>query len=81
LCVHFKQLMCGMLLAISPAYLSLTRILEEKDVRMMLADTNSSNVPAVKFLEKMGFGHKRDHVYLSLNLDRDRKLRSEGVIR
>jgi ribosomal protein S18 acetylase RimI-like enzyme len=46
----------------------LTELFIQYDARMMLVDTEASNKPAIKFFEKVGFGHARQHVYLSMNL-------------
>jgi ribosomal protein S18 acetylase RimI-like enzyme len=46
----------------------LTELFIQYDARMMLVDTEASNKPAIRFFEKVGFGHAREHVYLSMNL-------------
>lgn len=43
----------------------------EEGVRILLADTDPQNEPAVAFFEKNGFGHPRSHVYLSKNLSKE----------
>lgn len=40
----------------------------EEGVRFMLVDTDPTNVPAIKFFTRKGFGNARKHVYLSMNL-------------
>ncbi|NEO27390.1 MAG: GNAT family N-acetyltransferase, partial [Kamptonema sp. SIO4C4] len=37
-------------------------------VRFMLVDTDPKNTPAINFFSRKGFGHPREHVFLSLNL-------------
>ncbi|MFW5855320.1 MAG: GNAT family N-acetyltransferase [Thermodesulfobacteriota bacterium] len=41
--------------------------------RMLLADTQADNRPAIRFFEKNGFGNSEEHIYLSLNLDPERQ--------
>jgi ribosomal protein S18 acetylase RimI-like enzyme len=57
-----------------------TRLLEriterfcEEGVRILIADTDAQNAPAIGFFEKNGFGNPRSHVYLSKNLSRGGK--------
>jgi ribosomal protein S18 acetylase RimI-like enzyme len=42
----------------------------EEGARFMLVDTDPTNIPAIKFFTRKGFGNPRKHVYLSLNLIR-----------
>jgi ribosomal protein S18 acetylase RimI-like enzyme len=39
--------------------------------RMLLADTDPSNMPAVSFFQREGFGAPREHIYLEKNLSKD----------
>jgi len=36
--------------------------------QFMMADTDPQNIPAVKFFSRKGFGHSREHVFLSMDL-------------
>ena len=45
----------------------------EMGVRMMLVDTEAGNLPALRFFRKIGFGNPERHVYLTLNLDQQRR--------
>lgn len=49
----------------------ITERFEEEGVRILIADTDPQNEPAVRFFEKNGFGHPRSHVYLSKNLSKE----------
>lgn len=51
----------------------ITERFEEEGVRILIADTDPQNEPAVRFFEKNGFGHPRSHVYLSKNLSKETK--------
>lgn len=42
----------------------------EEGVRFMLVDTDPTNVAAVKFFTRKGFGNARKHVFLSMNLSK-----------
>lgn len=45
----------------------------EEGVRILIADTDPQNEPAVHFFQKNGFGSPRSHVYLSKNLSKETK--------
>lgn len=47
---------------------SLNEAFIELGARMVLVDTDADKEDALRFFEKMGFGHPSEHVYLSLNL-------------
>ncbi|GAB4269201.1 MAG: hypothetical protein Kow0092_23170 [Deferrisomatales bacterium] len=47
----------------------------EQGVRIVLVDTDASNEEALAFFEAQGFEKRREHVYLSLNLDKRRRRR------
>ncbi len=49
----------------------------ESGVRMLLVDTEADNRKAINFFEKMGFKNPQEHVYLTLNLDHQRKILKE----
>jgi ribosomal protein S18 acetylase RimI-like enzyme len=59
----------------------------EEGVRMLLVDSEADNLPALHFFRKMGFGSPQQHIYLSLNLDqqkrhhRDRKTNGRAAAR
>lgn len=38
------------------------------NVRMLLVDTQSENLPALHFFRKLGFGHPEEHIYLTMNV-------------
>jgi ribosomal protein S18 acetylase RimI-like enzyme len=42
----------------------------EDGVRFMMADTDPENLPAVKFFNRKGFGNTRQHIFLSMNLNK-----------
>lgn len=46
----------------------LTEVFIEAGARMLIVDTDAENAPALRFFERQGFGNRRDHVYMSLNL-------------
>ena len=46
----------------------------ESGVRMLLVDTEADNLPALRFFQKMGFGHPEKHIYLTLNLATQRRV-------
>lgn len=49
----------------------LTDIFIEDGVRILLVDTDAKNQNAIEFFERMGFGSKNHHVYMTRNLTRD----------
>ena len=46
-------------------------IMEEKGVRMLMVDTQADNDPAIEFFRRQGFENPTDHVYMTLNLQKD----------
>lgn len=46
----------------------LTEVFIEEGARMLIVDTDAENEPALAFFDRQGFGNRRDHVYMSLNL-------------
>jgi ribosomal protein S18 acetylase RimI-like enzyme len=40
----------------------------KNSVRMLLVDTQSENLPALRFFRKLGFGHPTEHIYLTMNI-------------
>ena len=51
---------------------ALIRKFREKDVRIVLVDTDEQNSPALDFFRRNGFGQEIQHTYLSLNLENGR---------
>lgn len=45
----------------------------EEEVRMILVDTEANNQKALRFFQRLGFVKPRRHIYLSMNLDQERK--------
>jgi ribosomal protein S18 acetylase RimI-like enzyme len=45
------------------------RMIEEDSIRIVMADTDPNNVPAVKFFQKKGFDDQKEHLYLTSNLE------------
>nr|MBF0221721.1 GNAT family N-acetyltransferase [Desulfobulbaceae bacterium] len=42
-------------------------------VRMLLVDTQSENLPALRFFRKIGFGHPTEHIYLTMNVTAEKQ--------
>ena len=53
-------------------FLRFREIMEEDGVRIIIVETESDNISALKFFTKLGFGKPIPHVYLSLNLSAGR---------
>lgn len=49
------------------------RRMQEQGVRMIIIDTSADNHTAIRFFQKEGFGNIQKHVYMTLNLTRDRR--------
>jgi ribosomal protein S18 acetylase RimI-like enzyme len=48
----------------------LVRIMVEQDgIRIVMADTDPDNIPAVRFFEKKGLSNQKAHLYMSSNLE------------
>jgi len=45
----------------------------EKGVRMLLVDTQADNEPALHFFRSKGFENPTDHVYMTMNLEKDER--------
>jgi ribosomal protein S18 acetylase RimI-like enzyme len=41
--------------------------------RIIMVDTDADNIASLKFFTKMGFNNSRRHVYLTMNVDDDRR--------
>jgi len=41
--------------------------------RIIMVDTDADNTASLKFFHKMGFNHSRRHIYLTMNVDDDRR--------
>lgn len=46
-------------------------IMEEEGIRMLMVDTQADNEPAINFFTRKGFENPTEHVYLTLNLDKE----------
>jgi ribosomal protein S18 acetylase RimI-like enzyme len=51
--------------------------MEERGVRIMLVDTEADNLGALKFFRDQGFAGPQEHIYLSLNLETQKKKNGE----
>ena len=49
-------------------------IMLKHNVRMLVADTEEENLPALKFFRKQGFRNPQKHIYLTMNLENERML-------
>ena len=47
------------------------RIMEEEGIRMLLVDTQADNRGAIDFFRRKGFENPTDHIYMTLNLQKD----------
>jgi len=48
----------------------LTELFIEEGARIMLLDTEAENTRAIEFFERLGFGNRVEHVYMTRNLTR-----------
>lgn len=46
-------------------------MMQEQGVRMLLVDTQADNEAAVRFFTRKGFENPTDHIYMTLNLDKE----------
>lgn len=46
-------------------------IMEAAGIRMLMVDTQSDNEPAVRFFQRKGFENPTNHVYMTLNLQKE----------
>lgn len=46
-------------------------IMEADGIRMLMVDTQSDNKPALRFFKRKGFANPTDHVYMTLNLQKN----------
>jgi ribosomal protein S18 acetylase RimI-like enzyme len=46
-------------------------IMEEAGIRMLMVDTQLDNEPAIRFFQRKGFENPTDHVYMTLNLQKE----------
>ena len=53
------------------------RRMRDQGVRMILIDTDADNKAAIRFFEKMGFGNVQEHIYMTLNLSRKRRRKTQ----
>lgn len=47
------------------------QIMEGEGVRMLMIDTQADNSPAIRFFKRKGFENPTEHVYMTLNLDKE----------
>jgi len=47
------------------------KIMAETRIRMLMVDTQTDNTPALSFFQGKGFENPTDHVYLTLNLQKE----------
>jgi len=47
------------------------------NVRMLLVDTQSENLPALRLFRKLGFGHPEEHIYLTMNVAAEKQAREK----
>jgi ribosomal protein S18 acetylase RimI-like enzyme len=57
----------------------------EAGARIIMVDTDAENHASLRFFRKMGFNHSRQHVYMTMNVDDDRRRleerRRERIVR
>ncbi len=46
-------------------------IMESEGIRMLMVDTQANNDPAIEFFQRKGFENPTEHVYMTLNMQRD----------
>jgi ribosomal protein S18 acetylase RimI-like enzyme len=46
-------------------------IMEKKSVRMLMVDTQADNDAAIRFFSRKGFENPTDHIYMTLNLQKE----------
>lgn len=51
----------------------------KSNVRMLLVDTQSENLPALRFFRKLGFGHPQEHIYLTMNVAAEKQALDKKV--
>lgn len=54
------------------------RRMREQGVRIIIIDTDAENQGAIRFFQKMGFGNVQEHIYMTLNLDKERRREKKG---
>lgn len=47
------------------------KTMEKEGIRMLLVDTQADNAKAVAFFRRKGFDNPTDHIYMTLNLQKD----------
>lgn len=50
----------------------------EQGVRMIIIDTDADNEAGIHFFKKQGFGNIQQHVYMTLNLSKQRRRRTKA---
>lgn len=49
------------------------QLMVEQGARILLVDTEADNEPALRFFEKLGFNNQQEHIFLSMNIDEQRR--------
>ena len=49
------------------------QIMEEQGIRMLMIDTQADNDAAIRFFKRKGFENPTGHVYMTLNLQKDKQ--------
>lgn len=52
---------------------SFRNLMLENGCRILIVDTEADNKPALHFFSKMGFDDQEEHIYLSMNIDEERR--------
>ncbi|MGE4518450.1 MAG: N-acetyltransferase family protein [Desulfobacteraceae bacterium] len=47
------------------------KVMTEARIRMLMVDTQADNTPAINFFKRKGFENPTEHVYLTLNLQKE----------
>ena len=55
-------------------------IMLKENVRMLVVDTETENLPALRFFRKLGFRNPQQHIYLTMNLESERQLMKKKEI-
>lgn len=49
------------------------QLMVAENVRILMVDTEADNEPALRFFRKLGFNHEQEHIFMSMNIDSDRR--------
>ncbi|MHB1400026.1 MAG: GNAT family N-acetyltransferase [Trichloromonadaceae bacterium] len=53
------------------------RRMQEQGVRMIIIDTDADNEAGIRFFKKQGFNNEKEHVYMTFNLSRNTRRKTE----